>query len=142
MKIENILATKGTQVHTILPDRTIKEAVSLLSRHNIGALVVIDDMGRPIGILSERDIVHAAARADTILAQKVSSVMTEHIITGTPHDDIRSVERTMTDKHIRHIPVMDQGQLIGIVSIGDVVKAQLEQYAGEVDNLQTQITQG
>ena len=142
MKIENILATKGTQVHTILPDRTIKEAVSLLSRHNIGALVVIDDMGRPIGILSERDIVHAAARADTILAQKVSSVMTEHIITGTPHDDIRSVERTMTDKHIRHIPVMDQGQLIGIVSIGDVVKVQLEQYAGEVDNLQTQIAQG
>ena len=131
MKIENILATKGTQVHTILPDRTIKEAVSLLSRHNIGALVVIDDMGRPIGILSERDIVHAAARADTILAQKVSSVMTEHIITGTPHDDIRSVERTMTDKHIRHIPVMDQGQLIGIVSIGDMVKSQLGRLAME-----------
>src|SRR3972149_6930447 len=138
MKIENILATKGIQVHTILPDRTIKEAASLLLQYNIGALVVIDDTGRPVGILSERDIVHAAARIDAILALKVSAVMTKNIITGTPHDDSLSVERTMTDKHIRHIPVMDQGQLVGIVSIGDVVKAQLEQYAGEVDTLQTQ----
>jgi CBS domain-containing protein len=139
MKIDTILATKGSKVVTARPEQTIKEIIALLTQYNIGALVVLDGAGKPIGIVSERDIIHEAARNDQVLAQTVDKVMTRNISTGSPHDELESVSRTMTEKRFRHLPIMDQGKLVGIVSIGDIVKAQISHYKGEIDTLQTQI---
>ena len=139
MKISAILATKGTRVILIGREKSIKDAVSLLCEHNIGALVVSDDAGRLLGILSERDIVRAVATVDDFLSQPVSQVMTTNVITCLPQDDVEAVANTMTEKRFRHLPVMDKDNLIGIVSIGDVVKVQRDQYRGEVDTLQMQI---
>ena len=143
MKIDTILATKGMNVVTIQPQRSLKEAVRLLERHNIGALVVVNESEMPIGIISERDIVRQAVRDDKdLLTRPVSAVMTRNVVTGSPQDDLQSVLRTMTEKHFRHLPIMDQGRLAGIISIGDVVKAQITEYQGEIETLETRIVQG
>ena len=139
MNIKRILATKGVNVVTIRPDQSIREAIALLAQYNIGALVVVAEANRPVGILSERDITRALARDENILSKWVSELMTKNVITGLPQDDIISVANTMTEKRIRHIPIVEQGKLVGIISIGDVVKAQRDQYKGEIDTLQTQI---
>ncbi len=139
MNIARILATKGSQVITIGPDLTIRQALGLLARHNIGALVVVDAVGGPVGILSERDIVRGAARDEDIFGARVAALMTKELILGTPQDDLPSVVRTMTERRIRHVPVVDGGRLVGIVSIGDVVKAERDRFQGELDTLQTQL---
>jgi len=139
MNIKRILATKGVNVVTTRPDQSIREAIALLAQYNIGALVVVAEANRPVGILSERDITRALARDENILSKSVSELMTKNVITGLPQDDIISVANTMTEKRIRHIPIVEQGKLVGIISIGDVVKAQRDQYKGEIDTLQTQI---
>jgi len=92
-----------------------------------------------VGILSERDIVREAAHNELFFARVVADLMTRDVITGQPHDDLPSVAHTMTERRIRHLPVVDQGRLIGMVSIGDIVKAQRDHYQGEVDTLQTQL---
>ncbi len=142
MKISNILASKGVKVITIRPEQTLRDAVALLSQHNIGALVVVNASGAPVGILSERDIVRGLASRDNVLALSVDGFMTRDLVTGSPHDDLGSVLRTMTDRRFRHLPIIDDGRLAGIVSIGDVVKAQLNEYQGEIATLETRITQG
>jgi len=142
MKISNILATKGMTVYTIRPGQTVHDAVVSMARHNIGALVAVDDEGRPVGIISERDIVRALVGAEDVLTKTVDQVMTKTVISALPQDDIQSVMQTMTDKRFRHLPVVEEGELSGIVSIGDVIKALLAEYRGEIDTLQTQITQG
>jgi len=142
MKISNILATKGMTVYTIRPSQTVHDAVVSMARHNIGALVAVDDEGRPVGIISERDIVRALVGAEDVLTKTVDQVMTKTVISALPQDDIQSVMQTMTDKRFRHLPVVEEGELSGIVSIGDVIKALLAEYRGEIDTLQTQITQG
>ncbi len=142
MKISSILATKGIVVYTVRPSQTVHDAVVSMARHNIGALVAVDDEGRPVGIISERDIVRALVGAEDVLAKTVDQVMTKNVISALPQDDIQSVMQTMTDKRFRHLPVVEEGQLSGIVSIGDVIKALLAEYRGEIDTLQTQITQG
>ena len=139
MNIASLLATKGRMVVTARTDQTIRDALGLLARHNIGALVVIDERHLPIGIVSERDIVRAAARDEQIFALTVAHLMTRDVIVGTPQDDLLAVGTTMTEKRIRHLPVVDKGRLVGIVSIGDVVKAERDRYRGEVDTLQTLI---
>jgi CBS domain-containing protein len=139
MNIARILATKGMNVITIRPEQSIGEAIALLAKHNIGALVSVDEAGKPVGILSERDIVRAAAKNEQVFSQTVSELMTKNVIVGMPQDDLRAVAHTMTERRFRHLPIMDEGKLIGIVSIGDVVKAQRDQYEGEVDTLQTQL---
>ena len=139
MKIESILATKSSNVITVGPDQSLREAVDLLAEHNIGALIVVDKPGRPIGIISERDIIREAARTEAALGQTVSRVMTKALITASPADDLETVLQTMTAKHFRHLPIVDQDRLIGVISIGDVVKAQLDKYQGEVDTLQAQV---
>ena len=138
MNIANILARKGSMAVTVRPEQSIRDALALLERHNIGALVAVEDE-RPVGILSERDIVREAARNEAFFARMVADLMTRDVITGQPHDDLHSVAHTMTERRIRHLPVVDQGRLIGMVSIGDVVKAQRDHYQGEVDTLQTQL---
>ena len=140
MTIASLLARKGVKVVTIHPEHSIRQALALLSEHNIGALVVVDREARPIGILSERDIVRAAVRAEqAVFDRPVSELMTRNVIVGVPQDDLVSVGATMTEKRIRHLPVVEQGRLVGIISIGDVVKAQRDQYQGEVDTLQIQL---
>jgi CBS domain-containing protein len=92
---------------------------------------------RPIGILSERDIVRAAAKDEQVFPRLVSQLMTRDLVLGGPGDDLIAVGQTMVQRRIRHLPVVDGGRLVGMVSIGDVVKAQRDQYQGEVDTLQT-----
>ena len=142
MKISAVLATKGMNVITIRPEQSISEAIALLSTHNIGALVVVDTAGKPVGIISERDIVRIAAKSKEVFVASVSQVMTRDVVTGSSHDDLHSVLQTMTTRHFRHLPVVDDGRLVGIVSIGDLVKAQLNEYRGEIDTLQTRIGKG
>ncbi|MBI5651813.1 MAG: CBS domain-containing protein [Chloroflexi bacterium] len=139
MKIQNILATTGTRVVTIHPDRSLKDAVGLLAQHNIGALVVVIGLDEVVGILSERDIVRAAVHNDNVLGLSVQQIMTKHVVTGSPNDDLKSVMNTMTEKQFRHLPIVEQGKLVGIVSIRDLVKAQVDQYQGEIETLETQI---
>lgn len=139
MNIAHILATKGVKVFTIRPEESIRQALAALADHNVGALVVVDESNRPLGIVSERDIVREAARNESLFSRAISEIMTKDVIVGQPHDDLKSVGHTLTEKRIRHLPVVERGQLVGIVSIGDIVKAQRDQYEGEVDTLQTQI---
>lgn len=140
MTIASLLARKGVKVVTVEPEQQIRRALALLAEHNIGALVVVDVGGRPIGILSERDIVRAAVRDERgVFDKPVSALMTRNVIVGVPQDDLTSVGATMTERRIRHLPVVEQGRLVGIISIGDVVKAQRDQYQGEVDTLQLQL---
>jgi CBS domain-containing protein len=139
MNIAHLLAGKGRGVITIGPEDSIRQALGLLAQHNIGALIVVDHGQQPVGILSERDIVREAARNEGVFAQPVSALMTRDVVIGAPQDDVQAVAHTMTDRRIRHVPVMDQGALVGIVSIGDLVKAQRNQYEGELETLQTQL---
>jgi CBS domain-containing protein len=142
MKIQQILARKGMNVITIRPEQPVREAVSLLVKHQIGALIVMDDPGSPVGILSERDIIRHSAANEMLFSEPVANLMTRKIITGTPQDDTFSVAATMTEKRFRHLPILEEGKLVGIISIGDILKAERDQYRGEIDTLETQILAG
>ena len=142
MNVARILATKGSGLITIRPEQSIREAIALLSKHNIGALVATDDKGLLLGILSERDITRAIAKDEHVFERAVADLMTKEVVTGVPQDDLRVVASTMTERRFRHLLIIDKGKLIGIVSIGDVVKAQRDQYEGEIDTLHTQILAG
>lgn len=139
MNIQHVLAQKGGQVYTVGPDRTIREVLAELAARNVGALVVVDERSRPVGIISERDIVRAAARDERLFGQEVRELMTRDLILGAPEDDLRVVAHTMTERRIRHLPVVAGGRLVGIVSIGDVVRAQRDEYEGEIDILQARV---
>jgi CBS domain-containing protein len=138
MKISDILAQKGRQVFTIRPDQTIREAISVLNAQNIGGLVVLEE-GKIAGILTERDVLHFVASDSFDLSAPVGQIMTKNIIIGAPQDDLQSVAHTMTEKRFRHLPVIEQEKLIGIVTIGDVLKAQRDSFQGQVYTLQTMI---
>ena len=139
MKVRTILATKGTNVVTIGPQQPLKEVARLLAEHNIGALVVVNEAGKLVGIISERDIIRAAARLEDALSRPVKQAMTEEVIVGIPNDDLKAVAHAMTDKGFRHLPIMDEGGLVGIISMRDIVEWQRDLYQGEIDTLQTQI---
>jgi CBS domain-containing protein len=139
MTIASLLSKKGVKVVTIGPQDTIRQALGRLAEHNIGALVVVDGQGGLVGIVSERDIVRALARTEAILVEPIAAIMTRDVIIGTPQDDLVAVGNTMTEHRFRHLPVVEGGRLVGIISLGDVVKAQRDQYQGEVDTLQFQI---
>jgi CBS domain-containing protein len=139
MNIQSILAKKGNNVVTIRPQQTIRDAIAMFITNNIGSLVVINTIGQPIGIISERDIIRMAVTNEAIFPLPVSALMSREMVIGVPHDDLEAVAHTMTEKRIRHVPVVDQGKLVGIVSIGDVVKALRDQYQGELYTLQIQI---
>ena len=139
MTIASLLAKKGVKVVTIGPADTIRESLRRLAEHNIGALVVVDGQGGIVGIVSERDVVRALVRSEAILAEPISTIMTRDVIKGTPQDDLIAVGNTMTEHRIRHLPIIEGSRLVGIISLGDVVKAQRDQYQGEVDTLQFQL---
>jgi len=136
MHVESILKTKGSKVLTVVPQATVAEAVELLSRHGIGAVVVSADGAAVLGILSERDVVRALAKSGTgVLEQKVASLMTMDVFTCEPEDTVGEIMSMMTTRRIRHLPVMRDGQLSGIVSIGDAVKHRLEEIEMEASSL-------
>ena len=137
MNIASILATKGDRVITIRPEQSIREALVVLAQHNIGCLVVVDDSRKPVGMLSERDVVRTAVKNEALFTLPVSQLMTRNLILGTPADDIGAAGSTMVERRIRHLPVLDGGKLVGIVTIGDIMKAQRDALLGEVDTLQT-----
>jgi CBS domain-containing protein len=142
MHISQLLRRKGAEVATVDATATIRTALALLAEHGVGALVVSTD-GRGVdGIVSERDIVRALhERGAGLLAEPVSSVMTAEVHTCVPGAGVEELARTMTEHRVRHVPVLDGGALVGIVSIGDVVKARLDELEGEraqlVDYIQT-----
>jgi CBS domain-containing protein len=139
MNVSRILAAKPTNVVTIGPAQTIQDALSLLAQYDIGALVVTNEEDELIGILSERDVVRQAVGDNDILFLKVADVMTKNVIVGVPQDDLINVAHTMTERRFRHLPIVDGKRLLGIVSIGDVLKAQRDAYRGQIDTLETQI---
>lgn len=142
MKIRQILSRKGMHVITIGPEQLIRDAIQLLVERQIGALVVVDADEKPIGILSERDIIHRAAENESVFSETVADLMTKNIITGIPQDETSSVAATMIQKRFRHLPIIEDGNLVGIVSIGDILKAERDQYRGEIDTLETRILAG
>jgi CBS domain-containing protein len=122
MRIRDVLRAKGPQVITITPETPVQEATRVLVRHNIGALVVSD--GKLRGIVTERDLLHRAAEDVHLLASaRVRDIMTSEVITASPDAEIREVMDIMTEHRIRHVPVLENGALAGIISIGDVVNA-------------------
>ncbi len=128
MRISMLLEQKGTRVSTIRGDASIDDAVTELSRHQIGALVVSPGDGSIQGILSERDIVRRLHdQHGSLLGEPVSSIMSTAVTTCSPQDDTETLMAVMTDRRIRHIPVVDEGRLCGIVSIGDVVKIRIHE---------------
>jgi CBS domain-containing protein len=126
MNVQEILSVKGRDVVTIEPSANLAMAAKLLAERRIGALVVTGAAGRIVGILSERDIVQVlAARGASALEAQVSEVMTRKVTTCSPSDTISSIMERMTAGKFRHVPVIEQDRLTGIVSIGDVVKRRL-----------------
>lgn len=123
MTIEEILKKKGRDVVTVGADETVLEAVGRLVEHGIGSLVVTED-GAPVGIVTERDVLRLAARGPERLATtRVADAMTREMITTEPGAGVKAIMDVMTEERIRHLPVLDAGRLVGIVSIGDVVNA-------------------
>lgn len=139
MKVRNILATKKGNVITIAPDEPVRRAIAMLAEHRIGALVVVDAADRLAGILSERDILYTAAEDEQLFGRPVSDIMTRDVVVGMPQDDVIAVAHTMLEKRFRHLPIVDEGRLCGIISIGDVLKTQRDAYRGELDTLETRI---
>lgn len=130
MKLRDILYNKGQQVHGTSPDETLAEAVDKLVKHNCGALVVLEG-GRMVGIISERDVLRACAQLSQPLEARVGERMTRHLVTGTPDDEVEEVMGLLTHHRIRHLPVVNGGELAGMISIGDVVKAQYDDLSNE-----------
>jgi CBS domain-containing protein len=144
--IEHILYGKGHDVATIGPEASVAEAVALLREHNVGALVVVDAESRIVGILSERDIVRALAEETightSILERQVSDLMTSEVATCGPRASVDDLMRIMTDRRIRHVPVVDDSGLNGIVSIGDVVKSRIGELETEAGTLHDYLSSG
>ena len=138
MNVETILRNKGNWVATIRPDATIAEAVDMLNRERIGAIVVSEDGYSVDGILSERDVVIALAEQGTdLLSRMVDDIMTRNVITCDPADTVGELMAEMTNRRIRHFPVLADGRLCGIVSIGDLVKNRLDEVEFEAKSLRS-----
>jgi CBS domain-containing protein len=126
MKVKDILSAKGSRVWTVKAKATIHEALGSLVEHGIGALIVADDKGQVSGIVSERDIIRECYRNGRQIEQTpVEKIMSRNLIIGSPEDELDYIMGIMTQNRIRHVPVIVGGKLEGIISIGDIVKAQL-----------------
>ncbi len=136
MRVRDVLAHKGHDVVTVRPDATCRDLIALLARHNIGAVVVSSDGLSVTGIVSERDVVRRLNdQGAGVLDAPVSRIATLQVATCDPDDPLDELRETMTLRRIRHIPVVSKGRLIGIVSIGDVVKSTISQLEDERKHL-------
>jgi CBS domain-containing protein len=142
MRIADVLRNKGSEVATITPETSVTGLLAELAVQNIGAMVVVSPDGL-VGIVSERDVVRKLhEQGAALLARPVSEIMTTLVATCTPHDSVNSLSALMTKNRVRHVPVIQDGRLAGIVSIGDVVKTRMEELEAEQEQLQAYITQG
>jgi CBS domain-containing protein len=142
MRIADVLRNKGASVATITPETSVAGLLTELTVHNIGAMVVVSQDGL-VGIVSERDVVRKLHEMGAeLLRQPVSAIMTTVVATCTPNDSVDSLSVLMTTNRVRHVPVVENGRLAGIVSIGDVVKTRMEELEAEQRHLQAYITQG
>jgi CBS domain-containing protein len=142
MQISEVLAAKASQdVVTISPDAGVRELIALLARHNIGAVIVSGDGTAVDGIVSERDVVRRLDGDDTVLDGTVAMIMTSSVHSVEPGDSLDATRRLMTEQRFRHVPVVHDGRLAGIVSIGDVVKAHIDQVEFERDQLDSYVHQ-
>ena len=139
MKISSILSRTAGEVFSIRRRKTVQEAMEILAERNIGALVVTNNAGELVGVISERDIVRTAASNPKFSSLEVRDVMTTEVLKGLPEDDIVAVGSRMVEKHFRHLPVLSEGRVVGIVSIGDILRAQRSAFLGEKDKLETQL---
>jgi CBS domain-containing protein len=139
MRIADVLRGKGSAVATIDPGLTVSGLLAELARHNVGALVVVD-AEKVVGIVSERDVVRGLAeRGGALLDATVAEIMTADVVTCGPEDTIDSLAGQMTERRVRHMPVLSGGALVGIVSIGDVVKIRISQLESDRDQLTSYI---
>ena len=142
MRISDILRTKadGASVISISPDDTVTELVAILAEHRIGAVVVLRG-SEVAGIVSERDVVRRLSdRGADVLQAKVSELMTSDVITCAPGDYVDAIAETMTEHRFRHLPVVDDGELVGVVSIGDVVKNRIRELEKDRSQLEQYVT--
>jgi len=142
MQVSQILQSKGGAITTVAPDTPILDIAKLLKEKRIGAVVVLDGDERIAGILSERDIVRSLAdHGETLARRTAADLMTREVETCRPSQKVDDVMRVMTEKRFRHVPVVDKGNLVGIISIGDAVKARIEDLEYEANVLHNFITQ-
>lgn len=144
MRIADILRAKGSAVATVTASTTVTGLLAELAVHNIGAMVVIGVDGEGVkGIVSERDVVrHLNQHGPDLLRRPVADIMSDVAVTCRPEDPVDDLAALMTNNRVRHVPVLDNGRLVGIVSIGDVVKNRMEELQSERQQLQAYITQG
>jgi CBS domain-containing protein len=140
MKVCDIV--KERPLRTITPDKTVQEAIKVLNDHNIGALPVCNAKGELAGIITERDILRLLGKPDyaRALQQKVEAVMTKNLIICVLDDSVENAMHVMTNNRIRHLPIIQETRLVGILSIGDVVKAKLDDASSEVRFLRDYVT--
>ena len=142
MRISDVLTSKPShQVVTIAPDATVRELLGLLAEHNVGAVVVSGDGATVEGIVSERDIVRRLHDDESVLDGAVRAIMTSDVQTCDPHTSVDDLRVVMTERRIRHVPVVTDERLTGIISIGDVVKSSLDQLKFERDQLDSYVHQ-
>jgi CBS domain-containing protein len=140
MRIAQVLSTKPShEVVTVAPDATVRELVAQLADHNVGALIVSDDGSSIDGIVSERDVVRRIHDDESVLGSPVSAIMTADVVTCKPQDLVNDLMQLMTERRIRHVPVVDNGALSGIISIGDVVKSRMSELEFERDQLDSYV---
>jgi CBS domain-containing protein len=136
VQVRDLLRHKGRGVATVSPEVTVADLLSRLAENNVGAMVVTSESGSVRGIVSERDVVRALHRKGSgLLTETVASIMTTSVTTTTADDSVESLARIMTESRIRHLPVIEDGRLAGIVSIGDVVKNRIDQLESERESL-------
>ena len=136
MKIADILRRKGGHLITVRPDDTVAMAVGVMTAKGIGALLVCELGGQFLGLLSERDVVQAIARQrDNVATLRVDDVMTRDVVVCTPADSVKHMMAVITNRRARHVPVLEDGQLVGIVSVGDVLKSRLDEAVEEANVL-------
>ena len=142
MKISDVVHHKPSQdVITISPDASVRDLVGLLAEHNVGALVVSEDGETVLGIVSERDVVRRLHADGAVLDARVGEIMTSEVRTCTAGDGLTDLMQVMTEHRIRHVPVVDDGRLTGIISIGDVVKNRIGELEFERDQLDSYVHQ-
>jgi CBS domain-containing protein len=143
MRIADVLRIKGAEVVTITPDTDVRHLLNVLAEHSIGAVVVSGDGASVDGIVSERDVVRALAdRGPAILSEPVSTICTADVLTVDPATQLEDLMRIMTERRVRHLPVVTDGALQGIVSIGDVVKNRIDELESERSALTNYISGG
>jgi CBS domain-containing protein len=141
VRISDVLKNKSTGVTTVDPSATVQDLVALLAERNIGAVIVSSDGRTPAGMVSERDVVRQLNRQEgQLLGRTVGEIMTAEVVVCSPEEKVESVLQLMTERRFRHVPVMDEAKLVGIVSIGDLVKSQIDQLRLERDQLTNYIS--